>query len=96
MKSWNKFFSIPQQKTPMAKERSNADTIIKETVDQHINLVKNITPKVYITEDHAVDQYLRVRPDLVQLVIEHWVERNHQYRFRVHDQFKREREMIEH
>ena len=31
-----------------------------------------------ISLDHDVDQYLSVRPGLVRLLIEHWVELNHQ------------------
>ena len=93
MKSWNKFFSILQQKTPTAEERATVDKIAKDAVDRHINLVKNITPKVHIAEDHAVDQYLRLRPGLVRLLIEHWVERNHQDGSRIEEQFRRERKI---
>ena len=62
-------------------------------MNQHIDLVKNITPKVHIAEDHAVNKYLCLWPGLVRLLIEHWVEWNHQDGFRIEDQFKRERNL---
>ena len=62
-------------------------------MNQHIDLVKNITPKVHIAEDHAVNKYLCLWPGLVCLLIKHWVEWNHQDGFRIEDQFKRERNL---
>jgi len=91
MSSWNEFFSILQKETPTEEDRSKVDAVAKKAVDKHIALVGNITPKVHIAEDHAVDQYLRVRPGLVRLLIEHWVERNHQDGHRIEQQFKNER-----
>ena len=75
----------------MAEKSATVDKIAKEAVDQHINLVKNITPKVHIAENHAVDQYLRLRPGLMRLLIEHWVKRNHQNGSWIEEQFRRER-----
>jgi len=52
-------------------------------------LLKNKTPKVHVAEDHAVDQYLTFRPGFMRLLIEHWVERNHQEGYLVEQQYKR-------
>ena len=71
MRSWNKFFSLLQQKAPTEADRAIADEIAQTAVSKHVDLVKNATPKVHIAGVHAVDQYLRVRPGLVRLLIEH-------------------------
>ena len=91
MESWNSFFSVLQKKTPTEEDRSKVEGIAKNAVDRHISLLGNITPKVHVAEDHAVDQYLSVRPGLVRLLIEHWVELNHQVGYRIKQQFKHER-----
>jgi len=90
MRSWNKFFSLLQQKAPTEADRAIADEIAQSAVSKHVNLVKNATPKVHIAGVHAVDQYLRVRPGLVRLLIEHWVERNHQEGYKTEQQFRHE------
>ena len=78
MHSWNAFFSTLQQKVPAEDEKTKVQAIAEKAVRKHQALVKNMIPKVHLAEAHAVDQYLRVRPGLVRLLIEHWVERNHQ------------------
>ena len=71
MRSWNKFFSLLQQKAPTEADRAIANKIAQTAVSKHIDLVKNATPKVHIAGVHAVDPYLRVCPGLVRLLIEH-------------------------
>ena len=90
MRSWNKFFSLLQQKAPTEADRAIADEIAQTAVSKHVDLVKNATPKVHIAGVHAVDQYLRVCPGLVRLLIEHWVERNHQEGYKIEQQFRHE------
>ena len=76
--SWNAFFSTLQQKVPTEEEKTKVQAIAEKSVRKHQALVKNLTPKVYLADAHAVDQYLRVRPGIIRLITVHWVERNHQ------------------
>ena len=54
----------------------------------HFALLNNKTPKVHVARDHAVDQYERLAPGFLRLLIEHWVELNHQQGYRIEQQFK--------
>ena len=87
MKAWNCFFSLLQKKVPTEDEISKAREVAKTAVEKHIMLVENETPKVHVAGVHAAEQYLRVRPGLVRLLIEHFVERNHQVGWNIEKQF---------
>ena len=90
MQCWNEFFSLLQQAKPTEDERARAPEVAQKAVRAHHKLLKNITPKVHVAEDHAVDQYLRVRPGLMRLLIEHFVEKNHQDGYKIEKQFNHE------
>ena len=89
MKAWNEFFSLLQQEEPTDEERSRAKSVADNAVKKHYALLKNKTPKAHVAEDHAVDQYLTFRRGFVRLLIEHWVEQNHQEGYKIEQQFKR-------
>ena len=72
---------------PTEEEISRARTVAEEAVSKHVALLKKKTPKVYVAEDHAVDQYLTFRPGFMRLLVEHWVERNHQEGYQVEQQY---------
>ena len=93
MGSWNDFFSLLQKEEPTEDERVRAAGVAKKAVDTHFSLVGNKTPKVHVAEAHAVPQYLRLPPGLMRLLVEHWVERNHQDAWKVEKQFCRVSEL---
>jgi len=51
----NRCFSIFQQNTLTGVNTAVVDAIVKTTGAKHVDLVKNATPKVHISEAHAVD-----------------------------------------
>ncbi len=89
MCKWNSFFSVLQKEEPTEDERKSARGIAQSTVYAYYALLKNKTPKVHVAEDHAVDQYLNLRPGLLRLLVEHWVEQNHQESAKIENRFKR-------
>ena len=89
MKCWNEFFSLLQKEKPTDEERARAPAVASKAVRTHSKLLENITPKVHVAEDHAVQMYLRLRPGLLRLLIEHFVEKQHQDSRKIEDQYKR-------
>ncbi len=89
MGHWNSFFLLLQQEAPTVEERNSAHQVAQTAVDAHYALLKNKTPKVHVAEDHAVEQYLRLRPGFMRLLIEHWVEQNHQTSSKIENMYKR-------
>ena len=86
---WNTYFSL------MNKEKPDNDDIIKKApavaeaaVRKHQEVLKNMTPKVHLAEYHTVDQYQRLPPGLVRLLVEQWVEVNHQVGKKKEAQFR--------
>ena len=57
-------------------------------MNAHFALLNNKTPKVHVAQEHAVTQYLHVRPGMMRLLMEHWVEKNHQDSARIENTFK--------
>ena len=57
-------------------------------VNAHFVLLGNKTLKVYVAQEHAVAQYLHVRPGMMRLLMEHWVEKNHQDGAKIENNFK--------
>jgi len=89
MGDWNAFFSLLQQEHPTEAERDSAEEVAEKVVKAHYALLGNKTPKVHIAKDHAIDHYLRLRPGLMRLLIEHWVEHNHQESSKLENRFNR-------
>ena len=57
-------------------------------VNAHFALLGNKTPKVYVAQEHAMAQYLHVRPGMMRLLMEHWVGKNHQDGAKIENNFK--------
>ena len=88
MKSCNEVFSLLQKEKPTDDEQKRAREVADTAVSNHFALLNNKTPKVHVARDHAVDQYERLAPGFLRLLIEHWVELNHQQGYRIEQQFK--------
>ena len=52
--------------------------VVDMVISNHFPLLKNMTPKVHFSGENAVDQYKRLTPRFLWLLVEHWVELNHQ------------------
>ena len=89
MGDWNDFFSLLQQEHPTEAERGSAQQVADKVMEAHYNLLGNKTPKVHIAGAHAIEHYLRHRPGLMRLLVEHWVEQNHQESSKIENRFKR-------
>jgi len=88
MGHWNKFFSLLQQENPTDTDRTTVRQVADTAVNAHFALLNNKTPKVHVAQEHAVTQYLHVRPGMMRLLMEHWVEKNHQDSARIENTFK--------
>lgn len=91
MTAWNDFFTLLRQTKPTDADRKAAPGGARKAVDLHVALLGNKTPKVHTVEDHAVEQFLCLRPGLMALIMEDedFVERNHQTGSKIEDQHKR-------
>ena len=89
MGHWNKFFSLLQQENPTERDRETVRQVTDTAVNAHVALLRNKTPKVHVAEEHAVAQYMRLRPGMMRLLMEHWVEKNHQDSAKIEHNFKR-------
>ena len=78
MGHWNKFFSLLQQESPADTDQTTVRQVADAAVNAHFALLNNKTPKVHVAQEHAVTQYLHVHPGMMRLLMEHWVEKNHQ------------------
>lgn len=74
--------------SPTKEDKDEAEKAIGEAVEKHRAMGLSITPKVHLIEDHAIVQY-RTYPDGLALLIEEFVEQNHQKGRQVEEQFKR-------
>ena len=77
-----------QKDKPTGEELEKARAVADKAVALHVALLGNKTPKVHVAQCHAVDQYLSVKPGLICLLIEHWVERNHQEGYQIKEMHK--------
>ena len=82
-----------QKENSSKEERQNASEIAKNAVNSHYALVQNKTPKVHVAEAHAVPQFMQLEPGLMRLLVEHWVERNHQDASLLEKNFSRTRQL---
>mmetsp|Transcript_25254 Transcript_25254/g.45689 ORF Transcript_25254/g.45689 Transcript_25254/m.45689 type:complete len:133 (-) Transcript_25254:57-455(-) len=71
------------------KDRATVRQVTDTAVNAHFALLRNKTPKVHVAEEHAVAQYLCLRPGMMRLLMEHWVEKNHQDSAKIEHNFKR-------
>jgi len=88
MALWNKFFSLTQKEAPTEEDRQTVRDVADAAVKYHFTLLENKTPKVHVVEDHAADHFLRLRPGMMRMLIEQFVERNHQEASQVEQNFR--------
>ena len=87
--SWDGVFSILRKVSPTFHDTQEAAERIKLAISNHRKMnVLSVTPKVHSIEDHAFDQYA-LFPDGIALMIEDFVEQNHQNGHRNEENFKR-------
>jgi len=77
------------QENPTEMDRATVRQVTDTAVNAHFALLRNKTPKVHVAEEHAVAQYMRLRPGMMRLLMEHWVEKNHQDSAKIEHNFKR-------
>ena len=76
---WDTYFSLMNKEKPTDEDiKTKAPAVAEAAVRKHQEVLKNITPKVHLAEYHAVDQFQQLPPGMVRLLVEQWVEVNHQ------------------
>ena len=88
MELWDKFFSLAQSETVTEEERQSVREVADAAVKYHFTLLENKTPKVHVVEDHAADHFIRLRPGMMRMCIEQFVERNHQESSKIEQNFR--------
>lgn len=85
---WDKFFTLLCTKNPTEADKDTADELAKAAAKKHREVLKNLTPKAHIGEDHAARSFRELPSGLFRLLIEQWVEHNHQIGSRIENQYQ--------
>ena len=80
LEAWDKFFTLLHKEKPTQEDKNKAPVLADKAAKKGREMLGNATLKGHIAEIH-VPKYFRDMPNgLFRLLIEHWVERNHQDR----------------
>ena len=75
---WNDFFVLLHKKNPTQEEKESAQGLADKAVKKLREVLGNVTPKTHVSETHAPKCFLEMPSGLFRLLIEQWLERNHQ------------------
>ena len=93
LQCWDDFFSLLARAKPTENDLSNAHKIAEKAVAKHREMMGKLTPKGHLCEDHAINQFLSLPPGLFRLLIEEWVEHNHQIGSRVETRYRNQQDI---
>ena len=84
-----KLFQILIKHERESDDVEKATTMVKDYMDKWREMMPTLPPKAHIIDDHAIEQFVRHFENGLYLVIEQFVEQNHQNGRRLDDQCKR-------
>ena len=85
---WNDVFSKARKQSPTPAGVTDLEVKIARAVKKHRSVGLSVTPKVHIVEDHLAQQYSNI-PGGIALLLEDFVEHNHQIGHRHDERTKR-------
>jgi hypothetical protein len=88
LQAWDAVFSLMRVHSPSSAQKDEAKERIENAMRIHRECGLSITPKVHTMEDHAWRQFLSFTHGLA-LLIEDFVEKNHQDQYKIENQTKR-------
>ena len=84
-----KLFALLHKECPDDEDVIHCEALVKLYMSQYREMFKGVTPKAHCIEDHSVDLFIRHMENGLPLMIEQFVERNHQDGRRLDEQCKR-------
>jgi len=84
-----KAFNIPHKESPSDDDIKEARILVDEYAAKSRETMKSVTPKGHVAGAHSIDQLIKHRENGLPIVIEQFVERNHQEGSIIDEQCKR-------
>ena len=72
----------------MDNEQRRVREVTDTTISNYLVLLKNMNPKLHVAGEHAANHDKILTPGFLWLLVEYWVELNHQQGYRIEQQFK--------